>query len=453
MKPTRVSKAFLVLSLLAVFSMLVSCAPAPTPVPTKAPAAAPTSPPAAAPTKAPAAPTTAPAAAGPQKGGTLNLGFEGTYEHDLWPWLAETWHADDMSHNTLVRVKNDLTELLPELATKWDTSADNKTFTFYLRKDVKWHDGKPFTADDVVFTYNALCHIKTGTQYCAQFFGNIDGLKDYREGKTTAIAGVKKIDDYTVSLTFTGPHPINLWWVGYLYIWPKHLLGDTAPENLRANDYWRKSRVGTGPFKFESYTPKQSIVYVRNDDFWGQKPYIDKAIWRIYDKTETALLALEKGEIDTWAGYAAIPITEIPRFQAMPNVTVMPGPSGVTNYIMVNQANPKFPWGAKKEWRQAMMYCIDKKTLIDTMWSKTYAENLDVSVLQKRYLKPDIKKYTYDPVAAKKLLDSISYDYNFEVELVWYYSGKFWEDMGAAMQAQAAKCGIKLKPKFVDSPT
>ena len=445
---------FVLLTLLALFSLLASCAPAPAPVqpaPSE-PTAAPTAAPAAAPTEAPAAASAAPAGE-PQEGGTITLGFEGAYEYQIWSWQAEMWHPDGMSHNALVRVKNDLSELVPELATSWDTSPDGKTYTFHLRNDVKWHDGEPFTADDVVWTYNTLCNPKTGTVWCSQFFGGIEGFQELKDGKADTLSGVKKIDDYTVELTFNGPHPINLWWVGYLYIFPKHILGDVPYEEIKTHEYWTKSRIGTGPFKFVSYTPKQSIIYERNDDYWGQKPYIDKAIWQIFEKAETALLALEKGEIDTWAGYTAIPISEVPRFLEMPNVNVMAGPSGVTNYVMIAEANPNFPWGAKKEFRQALAHCIDKATLIDTMWAKDYADPLAVSVLQERYVKPDIKTYEYDPAKAKELLDSIGYDYDFEIDFNYYYASKFWDDLMAAMQAQIAKCGIKVKPALLDGPS
>jgi len=389
----------------------------------------------------------------PQTGGTLHMGKEGAHEYALWSWQAEMWQEDGGSHNALIRISHNLDQLLPDLATGWKVNEEGTVFTFNLRRGVKWHDGEPFTADDIIWNYNALVNPETGTIHGRQWLGGIVGYQDVADGTTDELSGLKKIDDYTIEITFTGPAPVNLWNLGYLFIFPEHILGDTPVNEIVSHPYWTEMRIGTGPFRFVSYTPKQSIVYVRNDNYWGKKAYLDRIIWHIYDNAETALIALEKGEIDTWAGYSAVPINEIDRFNAMPHVNVLPGPSGVTQYIMINELNPDFPWGAKKEFRQALYYCTDRQTLVDTLWAGDYCDLRHGPVLQDRYVPDDIKTYEYDPEKGKELLASIDYDTDFEVDLNYYYASKFFGDLMAAIQAQWSECGIKAKPALLDGPS
>ena len=136
----------------------------------------------------------------------------------------------------------------------------------------------------------------------------------------------------------------------------------------------------------------------------------------------------------------------------MPHVNVLPGPSGVTQYIQVYEANPDFPWRAMKEFRQAVAYCIDKDLLIETLWAGR-AKAMHGPILQEKYWSPDAPTYDYDPEKGKELLESIGYDYDFEIHLSYYYASKFFDDLMAAIQAQLAECGIKVNPLLLDGPT
>ncbi|MBK8050944.1 MAG: hypothetical protein IPK16_29920 [Anaerolineales bacterium] len=160
----------------------------------------------------------------------------------------------------------------PLLAESWETPDGGKTWIFKLRQDVKWHDGEPFTADDVVFTYNLYADPAVASIYAPKLV-DVLGYQDFRDGKATSLAGVTKVDDYTVQVELEGPRPL---WVDLLNIsisiLPKHILGDVPAAELQQHPYWTENRVGTGPFKWVKYEPDQSVELARNEEYFLGAP-------------------------------------------------------------------------------------------------------------------------------------------------------------------------------------
>lgn len=152
-------------------------------------------------------------------------------------------------------------QIVPGLAETWDYDEQTYTYTFHLREGVKWHDGEPFTADDVKFTIEAIMDPENGSE-------NAPNYEDVEE--------ITVIDAQTVAFRLTEP---NVAFLEYMTmgILPQHLL---AGQDMQESDFFRNP-VGTGPYKLESWDAGQSIVLVKNEDYYLGAPKIDRVIFKI----------------------------------------------------------------------------------------------------------------------------------------------------------------------------
>src|SRR5512136_1376305 len=165
----------------------------------------------------------------------------------------------ELIFNGLVGI-NEKQEIVPELAEKWDRSADSRTYTFFLRKDVMWHpkegeEPKPFTAEDVIFTYKIMMHPRTITPLKVRY---------------EFISAVEKVDDYTVKFTLKRPILNALAKFSFKVI-PKH--GPSNPLYLTRNDHFVQSPIGTGPYRLKTVTAEREIVLEANDRYFRGRPH------------------------------------------------------------------------------------------------------------------------------------------------------------------------------------
>ncbi len=183
----------------------------------------------------------------------------------------------ELIFNGLVKYNKNV-ELVGDLAERWELSKDRKTIRFYLRKGVKWHDGRPFTARDVEYTYRVYADPKTPTPYAGDFM---------------RITEFRVIDDYTVEAVYPKPYApaLGSWVEGML---PRHLLEgrDIAESPLT------RAPVGTGPYKFVEWSEGEKIVLESNPDYFRGRPYINKVMIRFLLDKGTAFLELKSGNLD-----------------------------------------------------------------------------------------------------------------------------------------------------------
>lgn len=166
----------------------------------------------------------------------------------------------------------------PVLATKVDVTDGGKTFTYTLRSDAKWHDGQPFTADDVVFTYLMVRDNNYGT-YGAYF---------------KELTDVTKVSDTEVRLSYSAPQTLDP--AVIMPIAPKHIWETVGKDKL--TDYANDKPIGTGPFKFDSWNKGTVTTVVRNDSWWGTKPAAEKVTWTKFGSDDIVTQALRTGDID-----------------------------------------------------------------------------------------------------------------------------------------------------------
>ena len=227
--------------------------------------------------KAPAAKTDASSA--PAYGDIIVEGSIGDASN-LIPLLASDSTSHEIAgliYNGLVKYDKDL-KIVGDLAEAWEVSPDGLVITFHLRRGVRWHDGAPFTATDVLYTYQVTIDPRTPTAYAGDF------LK---------VKNAEVIDDYTFRARYDKPFAPSLmsWSIGIL---PRHLL---AGQDITRSQLSRHP-VGTGPYKFQEWAGGQKIVLVANRDYFEGRPYIDGYILRIIPDSATMFLELRAGGID-----------------------------------------------------------------------------------------------------------------------------------------------------------
>ncbi len=245
-----------------------------------------------------------------------------------------------MVFNGLVKYDKNL-KLVGDLAEDWDVSEDGLEITFYLKKNVRWHDGALFTADDVEFTFNSLIDPKVRTPYGGDF---------------EMINELKVVDDYTVRILYKEQFSPGLSSWG-MNIMPRHLL---EREDLNITDFAR-SPVGTGPYKFKLWKTGERVELVSNHDYFEARPCIDRYIYRIIPDQATLFLELRAGGVD----YTSLtPLqskrqTESEYFKN--NFQKFSFPSFGYTYLGYNLKDPRFQ---DVRVRQAINYAVDKEEII-----------------------------------------------------------------------------------------
>lgn len=335
-------------------------------------------------------------------------------------------------YSGLLQWNTSYTKLEPDLATSWSVSNDSKTYTFKLRKGVTWHDGKPFTSADVKFTF--------------QTAGNPD-VAAWIYSYLPSIASIDTPDDHTVVLNLTGPDATLFSTATLLNIVPQHRLSGMAPATLVNSPYWYTNPVGTGPFKWTSYKPNQFATLTPYKKYWGGAPKLDQIVWVFYSSAAASVVALQKQTIN----YTTLAVTDLGPFQENANFKVIGTPSGVTTQLALNMSDPRFQPLAV---RQAMLYAIDRKAIIKSLYQGG-AQIANALLTIPTYVPKSLIPYGYNPQKAKQLLASANWDslQGEPIEMVTYYNDPTSLNTMTAIQSYFAKVGIKITTRSVDSAT
>ena len=339
----------------------------------------------------------------------------------------------------------------PDLAERWEQAADGTSYTFYLRKGARFHDGVEVTADDVVFTFTAFVNPEISQQ--ASSVGNLlKGGKDFMEGKADKVAGIVKVDDYTVRFDFAFPNSLFLHKCcagaigSALVILPEHILGDVPPAQFATHPFFTESFVGSGPFKLDSpfeYEVGWSVT--RNDDYFFGPPLLDKITFEAIDSRDTTFVAMQRGEIHA-STYPTLTSEMYNAFIVNPQFNVIAVEGGIMRGLIFND---HFAPAQDPRVRQALIHAIDRQALIDAFWVSngriinTPFQNPDWGVPVAEY----DARYEYNPDKARQLLQDAGWDSNQEVRHISYYVDR--EDYWAAIQAMLGEVGMKFDTQIM----
>jgi oligopeptide transport system substrate-binding protein len=288
----------------------------------------------------------------PTLGGTLNL-------YNIDPYTLDPAVVSELASGQyimeifsgLLRLDENM-EPAPDIAERWQVSNDGKTYTFYLRRDVKFQDGRQLTAADFKYSWERTCYPETRSMTAATYLGDIVGVKEVLAGKTREISGISLIDDYTLQVTIDAPKSYFLSKLTY----PTTFVVDRA-NVARGGEWWRTPN-GTGPFRLTQWQESTLLVLERNELYYGELAKVDSVAFQLWSGVPMDLY--ETGEIDVTG--VSIDYIEKVTDQAGPfytNLRVTPELS--FSYIGFNTSKPPFD---DANIRRAFSQAIDKDKLV-----------------------------------------------------------------------------------------
>lgn len=358
--------------------------------------------------------------------------------HNLGPNNAFATHLFDRLVNT-----NEKQGLQPGLAVSWK-AIDDLTWEFKLRQGVKFHDGSPFTADDVLFTFERAPNVP----------GSPSSFGTYTKGKT-----VVKIDDHTVHIKTARPYPLMPNDMSTVLI-----ISKKAAEGASTSDFNSgKAAIGTGPFKFVSYVPGDRIVVEKNSDYWGEKAQWDKVTFKPIKSGPSRVAALLAGDVDLIEG---VPTADIERLKNDPKLQLSQGVSNRVIYLHLDHDRDDSPFvkaknGGKiknplkmKKVRQAISKAINRDAIVEKVME-------DVAIKAGQLLpsgffgvSSKLKPIDFDPEGAKALLKDAGLADGFSVTLHgpndrYINDAKIAEAIAQMLSRIGIKTAVETMPRSV----
>ncbi len=289
--------------------------------------------------------------------------------------------------DSLIERDNETLEFKPKLAKSWEVSEDKLTYTFQLRDDIRWHDGKPFTAEDVIYTFQQIMNDKVDTPHLRVYYKDIKNLE--------------KLDESTVRFTYAIPYFKALEFVGGIPVIPKHIYNDGKDFN---NHPANRFPIGNGPYRFVEWRTGKHILLEKNPNYWdaSKPPKLNRILFKIISDDTVALQVLKKGELDL---SSLRPIqwmrqTQTPKFDS----TFVKHQYFTPSYRYIGW-NLRKPFFKDKKVRQALSRLVNRPAIVDKLeyglgkmvtgpfWLFGYEYNREL---------PPIP---FDPAGAKKMLE------------------------------------------------
>ncbi len=328
-------------------------------------------------------------------------------------------------------------KMIPGLATSWKT-IDPTTWEFKLRKGVKFHDGSELTAEDVAFSIDRVANILNSPGPFTAY--------------TKAITGKEIVDPYTIRFKTAVPHPLMPNDLSTIYIVSKKIATGASTEDFNTG----KATIGSGRYKFVKYSSGDRVDLVRNDGYWGDKPYWDKVQFKIIKNESARVAALLSGDVDA---IEQPPTADLPRIKADPKFTVTSKISHRVIYFNFDHLARVSPFITDKAGKP-----LEKNPLLDIRVRRAISKAINRLAIADRVMEgqavpsgqlvserlfgnvPGLKADVYDPAAAKKLLAEAGYPDGFNIT-IHGPSGRYVNDekIVQAVAQMLTRVGINSK--------
>ena len=350
---------------------------------------------------------------------TLNVGLPGDAK-TMDPLKAvDTMSFAVIKHinETLVTVDGKTKEIVPVLAERWEI-LDPQTYKFYLKRGVKFHNGEEFTADDVVYSFQRA----------------LSSESVYAKSKAKCIdpKGFEIIDKYTVIVKTLGP--VGGWLESMKH--PYATILNRKAVEAAGKDYFRQP-VGTGPYKFVSWTKGEKVEFEAFADYWGEKPYAKKMTFVVLPDDSSRVIALETGKVDM---IYAVPPADFDRLQDSDRVKVVKAPGLVLLHLAMNVHSPKL---SDPRVRLAIEYGINKEAYNQVVYGGNAIVPKGPLPTACSFFPADAKAWPYDPEKAKQLLKEAGVK-DLELNL-WVMNASDRINGATVIQNMLAQIGIKVK--------
>jgi peptide/nickel transport system substrate-binding protein len=425
-------------ALLAACSAPPAAAPTTGAPPTTAPAVAPTAAPTTAAAAKPAA-TTAAASSGPTAAPAAAATGGSSKPRAIIGIVQEPTSLDptaDATASIATTLRDNLYEglvrldgsgkIVGSLAKSWDVSPEGKTVTFHLVSGAKWHDGSPFTAQDVKFAWDRAADPNTDP---------VNPHRDY----WAPVTAVDVIDDATARVTLSG-YSDN--WLFHMAAGSACIVSSKSAANNKTNP------VGTGPFKFGNWNHGASVTLARNDDYWGTKARLTEVEFRVFGDANAMTNSLKAGDIDAIGQVQDL--APVPQFQQDPNFQVLKGASSGKVMVSINQSSPPL---SDKRVRQALYAAIDRKAWIDGFYFG-FAEPIGSHATPndgEPYYVDMTSVNTFDPAKARQLLAAAGQD-NLKLRLAQISAFPYAVRLTDILASELQDVGVSLDVQPMEFP-
>ncbi len=323
----------------------------------------------------------------------------------------------------LVTIARDL-QIVPDLAT-WDVTTDGKVYTFHIREDAKFHDGKPVTALDVKWSMERAADPATASPVVDQYLGDIVGVKAKLRGEATEISGVRVLDQRTLEITIDDAKSYFLAKMTY----PTAFVLDQA--NVESSRRWFREPNGTGPFRLAEYTPGETLILARNEFYHLGPPLLEKV--RFILSGGTSMLMYENDEIHiTGVGLADLDRVLDPSSPLSSELYNAP-PRFSTDYIGMNVKEPPFD---DPKVRQALNYAINKDLIASEIMAGLVVPAKGILPRDFPAYNAGPPGYEYDPEKARQLLSESKYgdDMDNFPRIMLTTAGSFGSNVGLDLE-------------------
>lgn len=324
---------------------------------------------------------------------------------------------------------------MPGLAKSWTMAPDGLTYTFELEPNVKWHDGKPFTADDVVFSVQS---------FLRKMHPRANVSLNRYVGEVTALSPTK------VEFKLKEPFGPFLWLfeVSTLPMVPKHIYDGTDYATNPAN----QTPIGTGPFKFKEWKRGSYIHLVKNDEYWkAGKPYLDELYFRVVPDSASRALAFEKGEVQVLRG-GDVDNVDVRRLRAIKGVTFTTAGWEMYSpvaFMMMNQRKAPFD---NAKIRQAVMYALDKNLISTTIFFGLAKPAVSPVASTTRFHDSSLKPYPLDVAKAKALVKESGVDLAANpIKILSFPYGAQWERLAEYVKQALEPIGFTVSIEPADA--
>jgi len=353
--------------------------------------------------------------------------------HDGWYSVRYQSPVYEALVDTKWNPEKKVLEFLPMLATSWEISRDGLTYTFKLRKGVKFHDGHPFTAEAVKVTFDRNRELKLRAAY------QVEPIKE-----------LQTPDDYTVVMKLKYPFTPFLMAMARAYIMsPKAIKDNAKPDDKWAQKWFNQNMVGTGPYSLKQFAMTSIGDYVKNPNYWRgwSGKHFDRILMKHVVERSTQALLIEKGDVDV---ADEVPLDDLSRLAKLPGIRVENNPSPMPFAWMLRPRGPL----ADVRVRQALNYAVPHDDLIEkTMGGAASRIYGPLTSAYSAYCEKDLIKYNFDLNKAKALLKEAGYEKGFDLNFTTAAQLPWEKDIGVILQGIWAQLGIKLRiEEFASSP-
>ncbi len=384
-------------------------------------------------------------AAAQKKGGSLAFSYqpEPSALSTIATTAVPTALVSTKIFESLLEYKGPELTPMPGLAESWTMAPDGLTYTFKLRGDVKWHDGKPFTSKDVKFSVEKL--IAPMHSRGKVYFGDLAAV-DTPDARTVVFK-LKKPVPYFMKAFQPTESPMH----------PEHLLGSldfSDAKNIRQSDFMSKP-VGTGPFRFKEWKKGSHVILERNPDYWKKdRPFLDQVIFKVIPDGAARAIALETGEIDL-APMNAVPQADIARLGQLKSIQLSnDGAEGLGPLLWLEMNIRDKPLSDKRV-RQAISLAINRKTVVDVMWYGQGKPARGPLVSGNPLFDASMAQFEYNPQKANQLLDQAGYPrgaggVRFKMTQHFTPYGESFQRLAEYTKNELGKIGIQVETQSAD---